>query len=230
MPAEAVVTQLAAIHDGLAQVELLPAWHIVDAGYARSRNVVASRAEYQIDLVGPTYEDRQWQAHAKQGFDLTRFQVDWARQAVTCPQGRSSARWSETRTASGHTMVTVAFAPADCTPCAVRAQCTRAKALPRSLTLQPKAEHEAIHAARQRQVTAEFAAEYARRAGVEGTLSEGVRAHGLRHARYRGLRKTHLQHVATAAAMNLGRLDNWLTGVPRAATRRSRFDALTLAA
>jgi transposase len=227
---EADVTQLAAIHAGLARVELLPARHVVDAGYVRSRNLVASRAVYQVDLVGPTYEDRQWQARAKQGFDVAHFRVDWARQAVTCPQGRTSARWSETRTARGHTMVTVAFAPADCTPCAVRARCTRAKALPRSLTLQPQAEHEAIQAARQRQVTAEFAAEYARRAGVEGTLSEGVRAHGLRRARYRGLRKTHLQHVATAAAMNLGRLDNWLTGVPRAATRRSRFGALALAA
>jgi transposase len=31
------------------------------------------------------------------------------------------------------------------------------------------------------------------RAGIEGTLSEGIRAHGLRRARYIGLAKTHLQ-------------------------------------
>jgi hypothetical protein len=43
---------------------------------------------------------------------------------------------------------------------------------------------------------------------------------------YRGLRKTHLQHVATAAALNVHRLADWLDGVPRAATRRPRFAAL----
>jgi hypothetical protein len=32
--------------------------------------------------------------------------------------------------------------------------------------------------------------------------------------------------VATAAAINLGRLAAWLRGVPRAATRTSRFAAL----
>src|SRR5687767_3236123 len=51
---------------------------------------------------------------------------------------------------------------------------------------------------------------YAQRAGVEGTLSQGVRAFGLRQARYRGLAKTHLQDVAMAAAINAGRLVNWL--------------------
>ena len=49
---------------------------------------------------------------------------------------------------------------------------------------------------------------YARRAGIEGTISQGVRAFGLRRARYRGLAKTHLQHVATAAAINFGRLSD----------------------
>jgi transposase len=98
----------------------------------------------------------------------------------------------------------------------------------RSLTLQARAEHEAIQAARQRQTTAEFAAQYAPRAGVEGTLSQGVRAFGLRQARFRGLAKTHLQHVATAAAINIARLGDWWNGSPRAPTRCSHFAALAL--
>jgi transposase len=57
-----------------------------------------------------------------------------------------------------------------------------------------------------------------------------VRAFGLRRARYRGLARTHLQHVATAAAMNVDRLINWLDEVPRAQTRRSHFAALDPAA
>jgi transposase len=86
-----------------------------------------------------------------------------------------------------------------------------------------------MQAARQRQATPDFAAQYARRAGIEGTISQGVRAFGLRQARYRGLRKTHLQHVATATAINVGRLTDWLTGVPRGRTRCSHFGALAFA-
>jgi hypothetical protein len=67
---------------------------------------------------------------------------------------------------------------------------------------------------------------YKQRAGVEGTLSQGVRGFGLRYARYRGLEKTHLQHVATAAAINVDRLVAWLDERPRAKTRTSRFAAL----
>ncbi|HZV82254.1 MAG TPA: transposase, partial [Geobacteraceae bacterium] len=67
---------------------------------------------------------------------------------------------------------------------------------------------------------------YRRRAGIEGTLSQGVRAFGLRRTRYRGLVKTHLQHLATAAAINLDRLFAWLAERPRTTTRTSRFAAL----
>jgi transposase len=220
------VGQLAAIQAGLARVGLPPAKHLVDAGYVRARNLVESRTDHRIGLIGPIYTDHQWQAKAGQGYDLAHFRVDWDGRVVTCPEGRQSVRWCETHTARGRTMVHIDFSPADCTPCPARPRCTRAESLPRSLTLQSREEHEALGVARERQRTPEFRAEYARRAGVEGTLSQGVRAYGLREARYRGLRKAHLQHVATATAINLGRLANWLNGVPRARTRCSRFAAL----
>ena len=54
----------------------------------------------------------------------------------------------------------------------------------------------------------------------------GDRAFGLRQARHRGLVKTHLQHVATAAALDLDRVAAWLEGRPLAPTRRSRFAAM----
>src|SRR5215210_4772618 len=44
---------------------------------------------------------------------------------------------------------------------------------------------------------------YRRRAGVEGTLSQGVRAFGMRRSRYIGLAKTGPQQVCTAAAINV---------------------------
>src|SRR5215213_9850003 len=51
----------------------------------------------------------------------------------------------------------------------------------------------ALQAARQRQKTPEFISTYALRAGVEATVSQAVRAFGLRRSRYFGHAKTHLQ-------------------------------------
>jgi transposase len=53
-----------------------------------------------------------------------------------------------------------------------------------------------------------------------------VRAFGLRRTRFRGVAKTHLQHVAIAAAINIDRIVAWLDERPRAKTRTSRFAAL----
>jgi transposase len=74
--------------------------------------------------------------------------------------------------------------------------------------------------------SAEGKAQYAQRAGVEGTLSQGVRAFGLRRTRYGGLPKTHVQHVAIAAAINIDHIVAWLDERPRAQTRTSHFAAL----
>jgi transposase len=78
-------------------------------------------------------------------------------------------------------------------------------------TLNTQGYHEVLQAARQRQRTGEFQAQYAQRAGIEGTLSQGVRAFDLRRSRYIGLAKTHLQHILIATAINLVRIVAWLT-------------------
>ena len=80
--------------------------------------------------------------------------------------------------------------------------------------MKPQEHHEALQAARQRQETPEFKAQYALRAGVESTLSQGVRRFDLRQSRYIGLARTHLQQVLTATAMNIVRVIDWLRGRP----------------
>src|SRR5262245_42652687 len=77
---------------------------------------------------------------------------------------------------------------------------------PRRLTLHPPDRHRALLAARARQRAPDFPARYAARAGVEGTIAQGVNVCDLRHARYRGLAKTRLQHLVSAAALNVARL------------------------
>jgi hypothetical protein len=103
---------------------------------------------------------------------------------------------------------------------------TKAKDNPRFLRLRFQAQHETLQARRERQETAEFKERY-KRAGVEGAISQGARAFDLRRSRYIGLAKTHLHHVATAAAINLTQAAAWLAGMPKAQTRQSRFAALT---
>src|SRR6266496_1566076 len=109
-------------------------------------------------------------------------------------------------------------------PC--RAQCTTAQSNPRQISFHPQAQHEAIQSARKRQTTQEFKDRYAIRAGVEGTISQGVRAFDLRRSRYLGQVKTHLQHIIIATALDVTRLLAFLMGISRDATRVSRFAAL----
>jgi IS5 family transposase len=69
-------------------------------------------------------------------------------------------------------------------------------------------------------------AQYACRQGIEGTISQGVRGFGPRRSRYRGLAKTHLQHLLTASGMNAVRIDAWLNNTPLTPTRTSHLAAL----
>lgn len=115
----------------------------------------------------------------------------------------------------------------DCQACPSLRLCTQSlRHVRRTVTIRPKEQYEALQARRQQEATKDFKALYATRAGVEGTISQGVRSMGLRRSRYIGQERTHLQHVATAAAMNIVRLMRWLGGVPHAKTRQSPFAQL----
>ena len=94
------------------------------------------------------------------------------------------------------------------------------------LPLPGREQYEALRAAREWSRSEQGQQRYARRAGIEGTLSQGVRGYGIWRSRYRGLAKTHLQHIATAVAINVDRIAAWLDGRPQAKTRTSRFAAL----
>jgi len=61
-------------------------------------------------------------------------------------------------------------------------------------------------------------------------MSQGVRVCDLRRARYRGIIKTHLQHVFTAIALNVIRLAAWDEDTPFAKARTSSFARLPAAA
>ena len=220
------ITVTASVHAALAAKDLVPSEHIVDAGYVDGDLLVRSQRDHRIELVGPVRPNVSWQARSEEAYEIAHFTIDWAAQQVTCPQGHTNTCWTPHQDAWGNDVISIKFPHRACRECPVRARCTRAKTEPRHLTLRPQADHELLQRVRQEQQTTEWKERYDQRAGVEGTLSQGIRAFGLREARYIGLQKTHLQHLATAAAINVVRTVRWLEGTPHAQTRTSRFAAL----
>jgi transposase len=216
------------IHQALVDKQLPPGDHLVDAAYADAALLVSSQTDHAIRLVGPARPETRWQAKEPDAYTQDQFRIDWEQQRVQCPQGKYSAGWKAPSRDSRDQHIAVHFQTADCRPCPARSRCTRAKQARRKLGFWPQAQQEALQAARVRHTSEEGRRLYAKRAGIEGTLSQGVRAFELRRTRYWGQAKTRLQHIATAAAINIDRLMNWLDETLRAQTRLSRFKALAI--
>ena len=108
--------------------------------------------------------------------------------------------------------------------------CTPASSGRRTVHVHLREEYEALNAARARMTDPAWVERHHRRAGVEGTIAQGVRAFGMRRSRYIGLAKTGLQQACIAVAMNASRVVHWLDGRPRSKTRVTRFSALAQAA
>ena len=214
------------IHASLSAKNLLPREHFLDAGYVDADLIVTSQETHNVDLIGPVPLDTTWQGRMGMGFEAACFQIDWEHQFVICPQGHKSQIWSESHDSYDNPAIHVRFVSEDCQRCSCRSSCTRSRNGPRALKLRHQKQYEALQQARTRQKTDEFKQLYKKRAGVEGTISQGTRTYGLRSSRYIGQAKTHLQNIISAVAMNLVRLDDWLNAIQPAKTRTSAFAAL----
>jgi transposase len=217
----------APIHAALAAKGLAPSEHLVDSAYVSADHFITAREQHGIDLVGPSRRNLSWQGLAEGAFSSADFVVDWDQRKARCPEGKESASWYECPKRPGkRAPIRVQFRAADCLGCTSRSRCTRSQSKGRVLAVLPRPEYDALAAARARESTAEGRRLYAQRQGIESTLSQAVRAFGLRRTRYHGLAKTGLQHAVTAAAINLDRIAAWFGGRPIAPTRISRFAAL----
>ncbi len=102
----------------------------------------------------------------------------------------------------------IGFAATDCQPCPLRIHCTKGIA-GRQIVIPSRRLYDIQRANRADQTDPRWRRRYNLCAGVESTISEAVRAHGLRRCRYIGLAKTRLQHVLIACAMNAARIADW---------------------
>jgi transposase len=186
--------------------------------------LVESPRDFGIELVGPTRANYKWQAKQQTGFAAEHFTIDWERQEATCPEGHTSSSWTPAIDRGKNPVIKLKFSTTDCQKCPSFRLCTTSvRHRRRTLTVRPYEQYLALQGQRQQQKTEAFKAVYARRAGVEGTMAQGVRSCGMRRSRYLGQPRTHLQHVGIAAAINMVRVTAWLAGTPVAKTRVPPF-------
>jgi transposase len=193
---------LGGIRDRLTERELLPGEQVVDSGYVSGKHLAESEAD-GVDLVGPPLADT-----SPNGFKLAAFTIDRAARQAICPAGQVSVKWAVRRERDGSASVQIRFPAAVCNACPLRPQCTTSQA---GRNLSVSEHYERLVARRAEAQTPTFRAKLTTRAGIEATLSELVRAHGLRRHRYRGDAKRHFEHLLKAAACNLKRLARALT-------------------
>ncbi|MET8248420.1 IS1182 family transposase [Streptomyces sp. NPDC005202] len=218
-----------AVHAELARRDLLPEEHWVDTGYANVCALAAAQRDHDVALHGPLKAVTVPHTRGDAAFGQDAFVIDWDNRQATCPNGRTTTAWRVARSEEDLPMIRIRFPLTACRPCPDRAGCINSpNGKRRELNLRPR--DQALQQARSLQATDEWKARYTIRAGVEGTISQAVQACDLRRSRYRGLPKTSLQHQLTGAALNLLRIDAWLTDTPRARTRTSHLTALRPAA
>jgi transposase len=170
----------------------------VDGAYISGEKLAQAHAEGR-ELIGPAQAAPQY-GHR---FSSEDFQVRVEERQALCPAGKPStqcSRLEEKETGAVSYRFEWSY---HCKACPLRAQCVGAGQAHRSLVVGQH--HTELQTRRQEQKTETFAKKSRRRNAIEGTQSELVRGHGLRHARYRGLEKNRLQNYFIGAACNAKR-------------------------
>ncbi len=193
------------MHDGQRERGEAPAPEtLVDSGYVSVATLAEAEAEGR-ELSGPPRPSRG----TKGCFTAESFAVDVVGRTAVCPAGLTSVscRPVEDKT-RGLKLLRFGWGDA-CVTCALQWQCTKEKKGRRRLNVAER--YDLLHGRRQAMETETYRARLKARAGIEGTISEGVR-NGMRRTRYRGMAKTRLFVLLMGAACNVRRwlrLDAW---------------------
>ena len=177
-----------------------PPVQYVDSAYVSAQKLAQAQAEGR-EIIGPALPSRQVEGR----FTAADFQVNVEERKAICPAGKTNTQCSRlVEQSTGKASYRFEFST-QCHDCLLRCQCLGKDQRHRSLVVGEH--HTLLQARRQEQRTPAFQQRLKHRNAIEGTQSEWVRAHGLRHARYRGLAKVKLQNYFIGAACNVKR---WL--------------------
>ncbi len=210
------------IHRDLAERGLAPAEHCLDSGHPSMPTLAAARREHGITMITPLLGDSSRQAKTRNGYNREDFTIDYDTRTATCPQGQTSAHWNP-QVRDGIEKIHIAFPQRACWTCDAQPACTTSKVRRRAITVYPREIHELQQATRAVQDSKHWRRLYQRRAGIEGTINQAANSIGLRKARYRGHKKVTLEHYLGATAINITRLDAYLTHQPLDHTHTSRL-------
>ena len=171
----------------------------VDGACVSGQLLAEAQAEGR-QLLGPAQPPAQ---NGKSAFKSDAFQIQVEQRRAVCPGGHAStqcSRLEEEKTGK----VSYRFEwSTHCKDCSLRAQCVPDGQSHRTLVVGQH--HTPLQARRQEMKTEAFQQKMKQRNAIEGTHSELARAHGLRRARYRGLKKVTLQNCLIGAACNAKR-------------------------
>jgi hypothetical protein len=192
-----------------------PTERYVDGAYISADAITEAKAE-GWDLMGPAQPSPGTPKQPKL-YRIEAFDVSITKRKALCPQGKLSTECSKlTHGDSGKVTYRFEFGR-QCRSCPVRSLCVPEGQPHRMIRV--GALHEALQERRREQQTPEFKLRMQQRNGVEGTISELVRGHGLRRTRYKGFAKIDLQNQLTAAACNIKR---WLQKLTTAASQTAK--------
>jgi transposase len=170
----------------------------VDSAYVSAQRLAQAQAEGR-EIIGPALPGPSQEGR----FMAVDFRITVEERTALCPAGKPSTQCSRlVEEATGKINYRFEFST-QCHDCPLRAQCVAPGQ--RHRTVLVGEHHTWLQARRQEQQTHAFKQRMKHRNAIEGTQSELVRAHGLRHARYRGLAKVKLQNYFIGAACNVKR-------------------------
>ncbi|MDH6222118.1 transposase [Streptomyces pseudovenezuelae] len=221
------------IHDDLAGRNMLPDEHVVDSAYVTAGRIERARRVHGVELLSPLDRDHSHQARAGEGFDKSCFAIDWDEQEAACPQGHVSTGWGPMRS-GGYEYIQIGFDQATCLACPVRSGPVRSGPVPvhQLPGLSPLDRITAPPSARDPDAQPPRPGHRAMAAPLRDPRWN--RIHALRErtgprprrARYRGVRKVHVQPVLTALACNVARIADWLNTPAPARRRATRLHTL----
>ena len=163
---------------------------------------------------GGNWWDRLKPSAARAGLEkeyrIEAFDISITERKAVCPDGKTSTNCSKlTEEKSGKVTYRFEFG-SQCHSCVHKALCVPGAQPHRSILV--GAYHEALQERRRDQQSEEFRLRMYQRNAIEGTMSELVRGHGMRRARYKGFAKVDLQNQLIAAACNIKRWFRALLG------------------
>ena len=193
-------------HDGRTAVEavieqknlgLVPLKVIGDTAYGEGL-IRKELQEHGSEVVAPLCVVRNPRTAAV--YPKSMFKYNERKQTLTCPQGVTTKEsYYDKRTGSR----VFHFPLPKCGRCPVQSECTNAKEGRRTVGI--SSVNKELREAEIYNKTEQFKEDMKLRPAIEGKLSELTRYHGMRQARFRGLKKVGLQFYFTAAAVNIKR-------------------------